>query len=218
MKGKEAAFGVLFLCGALLCGLTGLWASARAASRVQRLTVVTKATLGEARPGEDVLVEGHISNWNPAGPFGLVAYVREGREIAYDEEGRPEPRSWSVEERVTPQLLLELSDGVLLVGNDDYAMEDTRVIDEKEPGQSSDAFVTRYKGIVAGDSVIAVGVVATGAEPAQITADFVARGTQASYVARQRSGGAIFCAFSIVVGAIGSTILLWKQVAGWWRR
>jgi hypothetical protein len=164
--------------------------------------------------GEEVLVEGHVSSRNPvrSPSTGFVAYVLEWREITYDDEGRPDPGNWSVSERVTPPLLLELPDGLLQIENGDYDIEDAHVVDEREPGESVDEVDTRHKGIRRGDPVIAVGIVSAGVERPQVRADFVARGTRASYLARRRWGGGIFCAFSIVVAALGGAILFWDRV------
>jgi hypothetical protein len=214
MKSKHIAFGLLFVCGALLCGLVALYSSIRAANRVGGLTPVTVAVLQDRPLGEEVLVEGRVSSRNPvrSESTGFVAYVREWREITYDDEGRPDPGNWSVSERVTPPLLLELSDALLQIENDDYDIEDALVVDEREPGEGPDEFSTRIKGITSGDDVIAVGVVSARVERPQITADFIARGTRASYVARRRWGGAIFCAGSILVCALGATVLFWDRV------
>lgn len=213
MKSRQIAFGLLFVCGALLCGLVGFCSSIRAANRVRGLTPVTAVVLADTRPGQEVLVEGRVSSRNAvrSDSTGFVAYLLEWREITYD-EGRPDPGSWSVGERVTPPLLLELSDGILQVENEDYDIEDALVVDDREPGQSDDETHIRYKGVRSGDRVIAVGVMSASAERPQIKADFVARGTRASYVARRRRGGVVFCALSIVVAALGGTVLLWDRV------
>lgn len=213
MRGRQTIVAPLFVCGALLCGTVALYSSIRAANRVRGLSPVTVAALQHARPGEEVLVEGRVSDRNPvlSEPTGFVAYVREWREVTYNGEGRPDPGSWSVGERFTPPLLVELPDGLLQIGNNDYSIEDGHVFDEREPGESVDEFDTRLKGIRSGDTVTGVGIVSPGAEPPQIKADLVALGTRASYVARRRSGGVIFCAFSIVVAALGGAIMFYDR-------
>ena len=214
MRGRQLAFGLLFVGGSLLFGGMALYSSIRAANRARGLSKTSVAVLERARLGEAVLVEGHVSDRNPVllESTGFVAYSREWREVTYDDEGRPDPGSWSVVEHVTPPLLLELPDGLLRVENDDYDIEDAQVVDEREPGESADELDTRLKGIRSGDPVIAVGVASAGVERPQIRADFIARGTRADYIARRRSGGAIFFAFSIVVAALGAAILFWDHV------
>jgi len=214
--------GVLFVGGALLCGLLTWYSSTRAANRVKGLTPITVATLTDSQPGRQVLVEGHVSSRNPVQSefLGFVAYIREEREIHTDDEGTPSPGSWSVSGRVTPPLLLELSDGLVQVENDDYDLENGTTIEE-EPSSFDRYSDTRYKGIGIGDAVIAVGVVGVDAEPPQIKADFIARGTQASYVASQRSAGVIFFVISVVVAVVGGVFIMWDRVSGYlprWRQ
>jgi hypothetical protein len=152
------------------------------------------------------LVEGHISSRNAVRSHDFVAYIRERRAVDEDNAG-----SWSVSERVTPPLLLELPDGLVRIENDDYELQDTHIIEgERAFGEPS---TTRYKGFAVGDPVVAVGVLTSRAELPQIEADFVARGTRESYIARRRSGGAIFCIGSIVVAALGGLILMWDRVS-----
>jgi hypothetical protein len=208
--------GVLFVCGALLCGLLTWYSSTRAANRVKGLTPITVAALTDSQPGRQVLVEGHVSSRNPVQSefLGFVAYIREGREIHTDDEGTPSPGSWSISGRVTPPLLLELSDGLVQVENDDYDLENGTTIEE-EPSSFDRYSDIRHKGIEIGDAVIAVGVVGAEAEPPQIKADFIARGTQASYVASQRSAGMIFFAISVVVAVVGGVFIMWDRVSGY---
>ena len=207
--------GVLFVCGALSCGLLTWYSSTRAANQVKGLTPVTVAALTDSQPGYEVLVEGHVSSRNPVQPLspGFAAYIREEREIHTDDEGTPEPGSWFERQRVTPPLLLELSDGLVQIENDDYDLENGRTI-EDEPSFFDRYSDTRYKGIEIGDAVIAVGVVGADAEPPQIKADFIARGTQASYIASQRSAGVIFFVISVVVAVVGGIFIFWDRVSG----
>jgi hypothetical protein len=207
MKRKRFSAGLLFACGALLCGLVALYSSIRAAGRVRGHTPVPAVVLEDTRPGEAVLVEGHISSRNAVRSHDFVAYIREWRAVDEDDAG-----SWSVSERVTPPLLLELPDGLVRIENHDYELQDAHVVEEERAfGEPS---TTRYKGFAVGDPVVAVGVLTSRVEVPQIEADFVARGTRESYIARRRSGGAIFCIGSVVVAALGGLILMWDQVRG----
>jgi hypothetical protein len=56
--------------------------------------------------------------------------------------------------------------------------------------------------------------VGAAAEPPQIKADFIARGTQESYVASQRSAGVIFFVISVVVAVVGGIFIFWDRVSG----
>lgn len=207
MKSNRPSMGLLFVGCALLCGLVGLGSSIRAANRVRGLRPVTVARLQSIRAGREVLVEGRVSSRNSVRSHGLVAYVRESRE--FDEEdsvGR-----WFESARVTPPLLLELQDGLVQISNDDYGLEDPHIIEEA--GSFGEPSTTRYKGLEADDPVIAVAIVVDGRERPEIDADLIARGTRASYLARRRRGGVLFCVGSFVVAVLGGTILLWDQVA-----
>ena len=84
-------------------------------SRVEGLSPITRVSvLGDISTGKQVLIEGQISDRNPIKlqAHGFVAYLREGRAIV-DSKGTPSPGNWSVRERVTPPLLIELSGGRL---------------------------------------------------------------------------------------------------------
>ena len=218
MKRKRFSAGLLFACGALLCGLVALYSSLKAAGRVRGLTPVPAVVLEDTRLGEEVLIEARVSSRNPVrhrpyegeqgDSLGFVAYIRERRVVDDDDD----TGSWSVSGRVTPPLLLELSDGLVQIENDDYELQDAHVVEEKRGfGEPS---TTRYKGLAVGDPVVAVGVLTSRAEIPQIEADFVARGTRESYIARRRSGGVIFCIGSVVVAALGGLILMWDRVRG----
>jgi hypothetical protein len=200
-------WGLVFICGALLCGLVGLVSSIRAANRVRRLAPISAAALEDAPPGEQILVEGHVSSRNLALSHGFVAYVREWRQV---DENR-DTGSWTVSARMTPPLVLELPDGLAQVGNDDYDLENAHIVEEEETFDEPRS--VRQRGLSAGDPVIALGVVAAGSEPPQIEADFVARGTRSDYLARRRWGGVLFCALSIPVAAAGGVVLMWDRVA-----
>ena len=208
---KNHVTAALFICGALACGLVGLYSSISAANRARELTPVTSAGLRDTEPGRDALVEARVSERNALKIHGFVAYVHEWREI--DEEG--EAGSWQEDARVTPPLLLELSDGLVQVGNDDYDLEDGHAIEE---GDAFEEPETRYRGIRVGDSVLAVGSARAGAELPELEADFIALGTRERYVARRRLGGLIFCGFSVLVGAVGGIVLFWDQLRRLLRR
>lgn len=200
--------GLLVVVGALLCGLVGLFSSIRAANRVRKFNAVSAAALEASVAGQQILVEGTISDRNPVRSHGFVAYVQESREV--DEDGNAE--SWSVTARVTPPLLLELPDGLVQVGNEDYDVQDAHTIEGE--GSFDEPSTTRYRGLAVADPVLVVGAASAGPELPQIEADFVARGTREEYIARRSLAGTIFCAFSVVVAVAGGLILLWDRVAG----
>ncbi len=215
MKNRQVVLGMVFAGGALLCGLLALCSSIASVNRVQRLTPITSVTvLGDVPAGNPILIEGRVSDRNPVNleAHGFVAYLREGRAVV-NARGTPSPGNWSVRERVTPPLWLELSGGLVYIENDDYDLEKGKTI-EVTPSAFHRYSGTRYNGIEIGDPVIAVGAVsARGAQP-HLKADFVARGTHASYVASQRNAGVIFFVGSVLVAILGGIFILQDQVRG----
>lgn len=206
--------GLFFVFGALLCGLIGLFASIRAVDKVEKLTPVAVAVLEDTQPDVEVLIEGRVSSQNPVQDqsTGFVAYLIERREIYYDDQGEPDPGSWSLSQRVTPPLLVELPDGLVQIANDDYDLDNARTVDQRSSGQSFDEYDTRYKGFQVGDSVVVVGLLQARGEIPQIEADFIARGTRESYVSRQRNAGIFLCVGSVVVAIIGAVVLFWDRI------
>jgi hypothetical protein len=180
-----------------------------AAGRLGRLAPITAPELAASRPGDEVLIEGRISSENPARFRDYVAYVRETRDVE-NWEGTPDPGNWSEMERVTPPLWIALEDTLLRVANDDYDLDVATAVEERTT--FDDYASIRYRGLAAGDAVLVVGSVAARGEQVEIEADLVAGGTQESYVARQRSGGVLFCVGSGIVAALGAAILLWDQI------
>jgi hypothetical protein len=209
---KNHLAAILFVAGALLCGLVGLLASSQASRRVQQLTPASIARLEAMQPGEEVLVKGRISSGSAVQDFGFVAYVREERPV--DEDGNT--GSWFVRERITPPLLLELREGWVQIENSDYDLVDAKIVEERN--DPSELSKTRYKGLECGDSVIAVGVLVAHREYPKIEADFIALGTHERYIARRRTGGRIFYGFSVVIALLGGGILFKEQILGALRR
>ncbi len=215
MLNRRILLGALFVGGALLCGLLTWCSASRTANRVEGLSPITRASvLGDMSTGKPVLIEGQISQRSPITlqDHGFVAYLREGRAIV-DSKGAPSPGNWSVRERVTPPLLIELSGGRAAIVNDDYVLENGKTVEVK-PSAFERYSDTRYVGIETGEPVIAVGVVtARGAQP-ELKAEFVARGTQASYAASQRNAGVIFFVISVVVAMLGGIFILRDEARG----
>lgn len=200
---------VLFVGGATVCGLAGLISGLTAAGRMGRLEPVTAPELAASQPGDEVLIEGRISDENPARFRDYVAYVRETRDVE-NWEGTPDPGSWSEVERVTPPLWIALEDTLVWVVNDDYDLDVATAVEERTT--LDDYASTRYRGLAAGDDVLVVGQVTANRERPEIEADLVAEGTQERYITRQRSGGILFCVGSGIVAALGGAFLLWDRI------
>lgn len=199
---------MLFSGGALVCGAL-VWISAlRTVTRVEDLAPITRVTaLGDVSTGSPVLLQGRLSARNPIqlDAYGFAAFVCEGRATT-DARGTPTAGNWSVRERVTPPVWLDLSGGAVWITNDDYALEQGRTI-ELAPVGAARHSDTRYSGLAPGDPVIAVGVLtARGAQPT-LKADFLARGTREDYVASQRNAGVIFFALGVLVALGGALVI-----------
>ena len=207
--------GVLFVAGALSCGLLTLIISDRAAGRVQRLRPVGAAALMSSPPGTEVLIEAQLSDENPIlfEPYRFVAYVREGRSV-WEDEGKWETGSWSELERVTPPLLLDLAGSVVEIENDDYELQDAYSVETG--GIAGEPDDTRFTGLRAGEPILVVGTVLGGKEVGRVKAEFIAEGTQASYVSGQRGAGRIIAAASVVVALLGGAFLLREPLAALW--
>jgi hypothetical protein len=203
-------FGVPLLClVAPMCGLLIPYTATRDANRVERLTPAPVSILVDGEPGREVLVEGRVSSRNPARYGSYVAYIREEREINTNDEGTTTTGSWRVVERVTPPLLLELSDGLVQIENSGYDLRGGKTVEKKSLWEQE----IRYSGIEAGDHVIAVGVLFAADEPPQISAEYVYRGTQAQYVSGQRTMVVIGIVAGIVFAVAGIILILWGLVS-----
>jgi hypothetical protein len=200
-------FGFFFLClAAPMCGLLIPYTANSSANRVERLTPLPVAILEDSERGREVLVEGRVSSRNPAQYESFVAYVREEREVETNDEGTPTAGSWEETRRVTPPLLLELSDGLVQIGNNDYNLGNARTVERRSFLEDREI---RYKGFEAHDQVIAVGSLFSTAEQPQINAEFIHRGTQASYVASNRQAATMGCVGGVVSAVVGGGLVLW---------
>ncbi|RPI51035.1 MAG: hypothetical protein EHM56_10040, partial [Chloroflexi bacterium] len=101
----------LFVAGTLLCGAAALIVSWRTAGRVERLAShpASAASLRLAEPGTKVLLEARLDDDNRVllHKYEFVAYLRE-RRPTWDDDGTEEAGDWSLVERATPPLLLQL--------------------------------------------------------------------------------------------------------------
>jgi hypothetical protein len=110
-----------------------------------------------------------------------------------------------VVERVTPPLLLELADGLVQIENSSYNLQGGRTVERQSFWDQE----IRYRGIEAGDHVIAVGTLFSTAEPPQVSAEFIYRGTRAQYISGQRSMAVIGLVGGIVSAVVGGVLILW---------
>jgi hypothetical protein len=195
---------VLALGGGL--GLFGARAAATEAARAERLPLLTFGGIAKAPGGLEAAVEGRISERNPRRFRDLVVYVREEYR-GKDSDGDAE---WREDERLTPQLILDLADGPVWINNESYRLAN-EPLRWQEPGPLVWNGITgegtkRYRGFVAGAPATAIGRVARGLEGVVLEAEVLAGGSRAQYVASQRVASRIFAILGLVFAAIGAVL------------
>ena len=178
----------------------------REAERLAGFRPVEATVLSDLRSGREVLVEGRISAENRILHYSFVAYNIEDREVDSDGD-----ESWVWRSAETPPLLLELADGPVEI-EAGYRLNAAQT--SRREGE------VRYSGLETGDPVIAVGVLTSQVEPPQIAAEFIAYGTQASYIASVRRQALFGRIFGLVFALIGLGLLVGgvMNVRGAWRR
>ncbi len=181
---------VLFLAGILLAFAVPVMMNQQA-DRVERMTPLSAVILDDSAPGRVVLVEGQISDRNATQYRSFVAYRFEER--VRDADG---DYTWRTRSTVTPPLLIDLPDGRIQV-SEGYSLNN--LPNDNTIRERND----RYKGLVAGDEVVIIGTVVDGLELPEISADFVASGTQQEYVDNQRTGAWIALFVGVMISAVG---------------
>lgn len=192
--------GVLFLIAgsgvAILAAVSGTQEIARA----ERLAATTYAALTNSSIGREVLIEGKISTKNPVKTRAYVAFIRE------EVTGRStdNKRNWSERERVMPPLLLDLPDGAVRIANDSY---------EFGPISVSEDGNQRFRGLIINQPVVAVGMLTQTEDGVAITADTIAPGTRAEYIAGLRRFRTGFTMFGAVFAIVGAAMLVYARRA-----
>jgi hypothetical protein len=166
------------------------------ANRIEQMKPATAAAVATASSGQEVLVEGRISERNRHARGALVAYTHE--RLERDSDG---DREWVTYSTEAPPLLIELPDGRIQVARN-YSV--------KNPPRSEREGDHRYRGFGYSDQVLVVGTAARGVELPEIQADFVSGGTQASYVEGQRTGATIV----LIMGGVFAVVGFFVMVAG----
>jgi hypothetical protein len=222
MRGWRSAIGPIFLIGFglvfLAIGIVLATVAARQAgaeaTRAERLRPLTIAALDDSQPGREALVEGRVSDRNPALFQQLVAYVREeyrGR----DDDDR---ERWEEDERRTPPLLIDVADGVVPLANDSYTLDSpphtwpeslTSLVWNGLTGEGT----KRYRGLRAGDGALAIGTLVAGPEGLELQAERVYGGTRSSYIAERQQTALWMPRIGAIFGVIGAALAL---VGIWW--
>jgi hypothetical protein len=222
MRGRNSAIGPIFLIGfglvfvaiGIFMATVGARQAGAEAERAERLRPLSVAALDDSQPGREALIEGRISNRNPALFQEFVAYVREEYRGS-DEDDR---ERWEEDERRTPPLLIELADGIVSLANDSYILDSPP--HHWQESQSARAWnsltgegTKRYRGFQAGDAALAIGTLAPGSAGLELQAERVYGGTRDSYIADRRQAALWMPRIGAIFGAIGAAI----AIGGiWW--
>lgn len=199
-------FGLVFLAAGVGIGVWGTRNAQAQAARAEALTPIGAAALGDAAIGAEVLVEAVVSPRNRAVFRDFVAYSAEEYR-GEDSDGDPE---WAAYDSVTPRLILEAG-GVVQVANEDYRIEGAHARYE-DPGTPTRGDLLRestkrYRGLVAGGTVTAIGTVAQGVEGNELRAELLYAGTRAAYIEGQRQTAAFLPYLGAIFGVIGAIIV-----------
>ena len=207
-------FGLVFLALGILLATVGARQASAQAERAERLQPLTAAALDDSQPGREALVEGRISDRNPALFQGFVAYVREEYRGSDDQDRE----KWEEDERRTPRLLIEVADGLVRLADERYALDSPPYTWSES--QSALAWngltgegTKRYRGFRAGDPALAIGTLVSGSEGLELRAEQVYGGTRSGYIADRRQSAIWMPRIGAIFGLIGAAIALGGV---WW--
>lgn len=178
---------------------------------VEQLPAFSSMTaLQQANPSGQVVLEGKISENNQIFTQAFVAYIRkiyEGEECTRDDDGNRDCKSiWTENERETPPLWLDLSDGRVRVMNEDYQLEYPTTWQDTE--QLIDNHTQQYLGLKVSSPVFVKGQLTTSGETAAFQAEFVAGVDRVGYLAGQRRGATLVFIFGGIFGLVGLILLV----------
>jgi hypothetical protein len=180
------AFGLVFLAIGLFTAIVGTREASAEAARAEGLRPLTAAALDDGAPGREVLVEGRISERNPALFRQFVAYAREEYRGGDDDKD-----TWQEDQRSTPPLLIEVADGAVSLAKAGYVLDSPPHTWQESQSLSWNGLTgegtKRYRGFQAGDVVMAIGTLAAGSEGMELRAERVYGGTRSAYIASRRS-------------------------------
>ena len=176
------------------------------------------SALEAAAPGEEVFLEGTVSEKNPLQLRAFAAYYQElydGQSCTREGDSPVGNRNrtsctlhWITEERVTPPLWLDLPDGQVRVLNDDY--EIVYAANWQPSEQLIIQETIRYQGLEIGRPIFARGVVARDPEGVGLTAEFIAGTDRESYFANeQEEASSLFFLGGFFVFLGGMFLAVW---------
>jgi hypothetical protein len=202
-------FGVIGLIFMLVGGGL-LWASMnsrRQADTYAARPLLTVAEAHTAPSGQPAIVEGRISEINPAPFEGLAAW--QARKYQGQKCDRANDNSltcrdiWEDTDRVTPPLWLEVADGRLRISNTSYTLLSPPVKWWSTGGRLVAGQTIEYRGFQIGSPVFAGGMI-DPAEGGSLRAEFLFGGNQQDYVAAQQNQSLTLLFIGVIFGGLGT--------------
>jgi hypothetical protein len=188
------AIAVPLICIGIFIATLLPWALDSASAEVEQLQPISAVVFEDSSPGRRALIEGRLSRANPVGPDGFVAYTR----FALEPDGEGGTRRRELEQS-TPELIVTLTEGEVLVGGD----YDLRGIASE--AQQTDEVI---EGLRPGDPILAIGTISlnTDGEPILI-ARWVNPTTRAEYLQTNNVGGRVLRIFGWGFAGVGLVLL-----------
>lgn len=206
--------GLIFLATGVFVGVVAAGEARAEVARLEGLRPLSAGALEDQPAGAEAMVEGVVSPRNLAVFRDFVAYEREEVEVDTDGDG-DRRETWSAAGHEKPALLVEAG-GLATVAREDYSITQGHALWYDEATLNFDSSTrdgsVRYRGVVAGRPVTAVGTVAEGAEGAELTAAELFGGTREELLASRREGAAFLPIFGGIFGVVGLII----AVVGAW--
>lgn len=179
--------------------------------QIEALPLLTVVQLGDTPPGAKAVIEGHVAERNLLHVNGYVAYISyqyQGERCTRDDDGYNDCESiWSEQERITPDLWLDLSGGRARLINTDYSLEHAPVI-----WQTTDTLVDyetlEYNGFKINSPVFSVGATAQHGDTPAFNADFIYGGNRDAYLTNERANAGSLFRFSFVFSALGGLFVI----------
>ncbi|MBN1993540.1 MAG: hypothetical protein JW953_12640 [Anaerolineae bacterium] len=209
-------FGFIGAVFAVIGGgfLWGYFHTQQETQQAAQIPLYTLAQLGDISSGTPVAIEGRISEQNTPRFEGLVAYIaRQYQGIECDDEDDEDDDGdyecdevWSLVERVTPALWLDLPEGRVRVGNTDYDL-----LNAPEVWQTTlnpiEYETLEYQGFRMGNPVFVIGQVKTN-DGVSLNADFLSGGNRQDYFNSQAEAATVLLVMGFVFAGFGLVFLL----------
>lgn len=174
----------------------------------EQIPLVMASQLMDLSSDTPVALEGRISERNTSHNGVVVYTIFQYRGYECDEEDSNDCEEvWLQTERVTPAIWLDLPDGRVRVGNNDYwAYHEPRIW--RSTGDDLVAFDTlEYRGFPMGSPVYAIGKVNTK-DGVTVNIDFLYGGNREDYLLSQAADATLFLWMGVIFGGIGLALII----------